>query len=890
MTSLTNAFLLAIDLVVLCALVLWLHRLSPKYGLAPLITCIAAIVTIVHTLGPLGAYVQAGPNLVLVIGSTVLVPAALLGVLVIYAVQGTAAARVTIFAVVGVSVLALGLHLIQGEHLALPGGGNVAQLPPDSPAIARSAAITTGSLTAFALSLSVIVIVYQAVTNRFPNTPPWVTPGLALLAAMWTDTIVFNVVAFGPAGSFAGIQGALVGKTLSAVVAWPVIGWYMTRVAPGLAGYEVKRDRGSLDLLFGTYGRQAEVLSLTEAARQLTEDELRRAQATISTIVSNAPILFFALDIEGVFTLSEGKGLEVLGLEPGQVVGTSVFDLYPEARDDIRRVMSGEAVRSHVSIGPLVWETVFTPVLAPDGSVLGATGVATDMTERVRAEGALKESERRFRSTFEQAAVGIAHVGLHGSFERANRRLAEILGYEQDQLLSLDLQAIDHPHNVDSIDDWTATALSGEHDPFIVETQLAQKNGEATWVTLTVSPLRDDRGEPTSYVMVVEDITDRRATEEQLRQAQKMEVVGQLTGGVAHDFNNLMTVIMGGLELARADVSDDSPVTHALETALAATRRGASLTQRLLAFSRRQTLRPTAVELGSMLRDMEHLLSTTVGESIQLRFRITDDLWPLAADRPQMENAILNLALNARDAMPDGGILTIEVSNVELEEDALVAPSGPGDYVLVKITDEGVGMTADVLERAFEPFFTTKDVGKGSGLGLSMVYGFVKQSGGHVQIDSVVGYGTTIRMHMPRGSGTERGPKGRDHGEPRGADQLILVVEDDEAVRRLVIKLLERLGYRCIEAEDAQGALKLVDQRSDIDLLFTDIILPGGTSGAGLADEVRRRRPNLPVVFTTGYSRDALPADGKLGSRVDLVEKPYEKAHLARVLHDALGR
>jgi PAS domain S-box-containing protein len=891
MSTATNTLLLTLDLVILSSVVLWLHRISPRYGLAPLITGLAAIVTVLHTLGPVGVYVRAVPGLELVVGSTVLVPVALLGILLIYAVQGTAAARVTIFGILGVSGLALGLHLIQAEHLTMPGGGNVAGLPAESPAFARSAAITTGSLVAFALSLSVIVIVYQAIQNLLPRTPAWLTPGLALMAAMWCDTLVFRALAFGWTGSVSDVPGALAAKTVSTLVVWPLAGWYMARVAPNMPGYEEAKDRGALDLLFGTYGRQAQALTLTEAARRLTEDELKEAQARLATIVSNAPIIFFALNADGIFTLSEGKGLETLGLEPGQLVGHSALDLYPEARDQIRRALSGESFTATMTGGEFVWETTYTPMIGPDGATLGAIGVATDVTERARALRALRDSERRFRSTFEQAAVGIAHVDLNGGFLRVNPRLADILGYTQEELLELDFQSVTHPGDRADNVGWMARAAEGSLDSFTLEKRYLHKGGAIIWANVTVALLRDDRGEPAYFVSVVEDITDRRATEEQLRQAQKMEVVGQLTGGVAHDFNNLMTVIMGGLELARDDVRDRPNVAAAIESALDATRKGASLTQRLLAFSRKQTLRPTTVDAASMLSGMQELLTRSLGEEVEISWTVERDLWGFVADRHQMENAILNLAVNARDALPNGGALTIRASNVRLAETSPSKGTDPGDYVLLEVDDDGIGMPEAIVDRAFEPFFTTKEVGKGSGLGLSMVYGFVRQSGGHVRISSAQGEGTTVQLYMPRGSGEpDPAPRTSADGDPLGNGELILVVEDDRDVRRLVVKILGRLGYGSVEAADGEGALVLLDRRPDIDLLFTDIVLPGGTTGADLAREAQRRRPGMPVVYTSGYSRDALSHDGRLDAGVDLVEKPFEKAELAKVLNEALRR
>ncbi len=892
MSPWVNVLLLGVDLLVLCALILWLHWISPRYGLAPLMLCLAAVVTIVHTLGAIGVFVRAPNGWLFLIGSTVLVPATLLGVLVIYVVHGTAATRITIFGILAVSVFALGLHMLQSVHVGLPGGGNLAGVTADSPLLVRSANLTVRSVLALALSLSAVAILYQVTINLWPRTPGWIAAGVSLFGALWTDALVFRI-----GGSWNGLLGGLSNdlsvKTLSALVMWPLAGWYVSRVASHMPGFAAARDRGALDLLLGTYGRQAEVLSMTQAARKTTEAALRRTQAQLSTVISNAPIVFFALDPDGVFTLSEGKGLEQLGLEPGQVVGESVFRLFPLAGDAVRRALAGETVSAILTVEERVWETTYTPVHDAGGELQGITGVATDLTDRFEAERAMRDSERRFRATFEQAAVGIAHVAMDGQFLRVNQRLADILDYPQDELVGMSFLSVTHPDDVETSRGIPDRLRQSSADRLSTEKRYLTRAGTPVWANLTLSLLRDEGGEPMYFVAVVEDITARKATEEQLRQAQKMEVVGQLTGGVAHDFNNLMTVIMGGLELAREDVLDRAEATQAMDAALEATRRGAALTQRLLAFSRKQTLRPSAVDVRTLLNDMADLLATSLGETVAFETHVEDGLWNLAGDRSQLQNVVLNLALNARDAMPSGGELRVRAYNETLAEDeAETLGAEPGDYVLLEFTDNGVGMHQDTLEHAFEPFFTTKDVGKGSGLGLSMVYGFVNQSGGHVRIESTPGRGTTVKLFMPRADETAVDEadlhEAESRSDPAGNGETILVVEDDVEVRRLVVRLLSRLGYASLEAEDAIEAMSVLESRSDVDLLFTDIVLPKGKTGADLAEEALVRWPDLKVVYTSGYSRDALSS--RLERDVDLVEKPFEKSQLAQVLHEVLSR
>jgi DNA-binding response OmpR family regulator/signal transduction histidine kinase len=392
---------------------------------------------------------------------------------------------------------------------------------------------------------------------------------------------------------------------------------------------------------------------------------------------------------------------------------------------------------------------------------------------------------------------------------------------------------------------------------------------------------------------VAEAVAERLKAEEALRQAQKMEAVGQLTGGVAHDFNNLLTLIIGGLDVAQRAVGETANprLTRALDMATQGAQRAATLTARLLAFSRRQALNPTPIELNLVVRDSTELLHRTLGETVELESVLAPRLWPIEADQNQLETAIINLAVNARDAMPNGGKLTIETANVHLDETyaAIDSEVVPGQYAALSITDNGEGMSPDILRRVFEPFYTTKDVGKGTGLGLSMVYGFVKQSGGHVAIYSEPGEGTTVKLYFPRYFGAVPVIEGRvTQPAPEGLrDEVILAVEDNPEVRGYSAMILRELGYAVLEAADADTALAVLARGERIDLLFTDIVLPG-KNGRALADEARQRRPDLRVLFTTGYSRNAVIHHGRLDAGVRLITKPFTYEQLAREVRAAL--
>jgi signal transduction histidine kinase/CheY-like chemotaxis protein len=387
-------------------------------------------------------------------------------------------------------------------------------------------------------------------------------------------------------------------------------------------------------------------------------------------------------------------------------------------------------------------------------------------------------------------------------------------------------------------------------------------------------------------------ISERQRIEEALRQAQKMESIGQLTGGVAHDFNNFLQVIVGNLGIIERLVPRDNGQVHGfIAAAFRGTERAAALTQRLLAFARRQPLNPTAMDVNRLVSDMSQLLRSTLGESIRIETVLGAGLWRISADANQLENALLNLGVNARDAMPNGGKLTVETANVDLD-DAYARQNDvrPGQYVMIAVSDTGVGMTKDVVAKAFEPFFTTKEVGKGSGLGLSQVYGFVKQSNGHAKIYSEPGHGTTIKLYFPRlVTQEEVATSTQESAGTANASrhETILVVEDDDDVRATTVGVLRAFGYAVIEAEGGPKALATLERNPDIDLLFTDVGLPG-MNGRELADAARKKHPHLKVLFTTGYARNAIVHQGRLDPGVELITKPFTEVSLAAKIEQVL--
>jgi two-component system, cell cycle sensor histidine kinase and response regulator CckA len=421
--------------------------------------------------------------------------------------------------------------------------------------------------------------------------------------------------------------------------------------------------------------------------------------------------------------------------------------------------------------------------------------------------------------------------------------------------------------------------ISGE------STRRRRKDGRLIDLMFSAAPLHEVDGRLRGMVFVIDDVTDRMLADQRLRRSQRMEAIGQLTGGLAHDFNNLLTVVIGNLDLAAEQIEGQRGATECIDAALGAALRGAELTRRLLAFARQQPLQPTGLDLAERLLDLSVLLRRTLGEQVEIVLHTAPDTWPVMADPAQLADAVLNLAINARDAMPSGGRLTIETENARL--DAGYAEANPevvpGDYVLLALTDTGRGMPAQVLERVFEPFFTTKEAGNGTGLGLAQVYGFARQSNGHVKVYSEADRGTTVQLYLPRAGGRQAATQAAPPDAPRTGSESILLVEDNEPVRTLLEQQLGELGYRVTVAESTEAAVRLVRDRS-FDLLLSDVVMPGGMSGYDLARVARRMAPGLRVLLISGFSANAPVDDGAY----PLLRKPFRKPALAAKLRDIL--
>ncbi|MEN3951834.1 response regulator [Iodidimonas sp. SYSU 1G8] len=553
--------------------------------------------------------------------------------------------------------------------------------------------------------------------------------------------------------------------------------------------------------------------------------------------------------------------------------------------------------------GEEVWVAVRGQAFFEGGACIRLTGIMQDITDRKRSEHAMMARNQALEakvleSTRERDRMWTLSQDLmtvflqDGTMGLVNPAWHRVLGWTESELLGRHM--LDMVHEDDAAGTGAAMQglLEGAPCPGF-DNRVRTRDGAYRWIRWTASP------EGGMVYAVGRDITEELENAEKLRQTQKMEMIGQLTGGVAHDFNNLLTVIVGNLDMAaKAVVTLNTPpaterVRRLLENARRGTERATALTQRLLAFARRQPLDPKPIDSNQLVLGMSDLFNRTLGDHIAVSTELDQEIWLTHADGYQLENALLNLAVNARDAMPDGGRLVIQTRNCSLDDRdaAEQADIAPGHYVLIAVTDTGTGMDRETVAQVFEPFFTTKDIGHGSGLGLSQVYGFVKQSGGHVKIYSETGLGTTVKIYLPR-MVEPRDDTGADNPTVRGpadGQTTILVVEDDEDVRVYSTELLRDLGYRVLEAVNGAAALAVLREHPEVRLLFTDIGLPGGMNGRELADAVRRLRPRLRILFTSGFATNAVAHSGRLDPGIQLLPKPFTYELLAARIAGVLG-
>ncbi|MDL2405913.1 PAS domain S-box protein [Rhizobium calliandrae] len=622
----------------------------------------------------------------------------------------------------------------------------------------------------------------------------------------------------------------------------------------------------------------------------------------IARVLDGANIIIHGFD--GVISRWTSGCEQLYGWSREEAVGQVVHDLLatvlPEPLDRIREtvarhgVWQGELVHRHKDGRPIVvasrWVTAFS--IDPTRQLIVQTNNDISNLKRIQADLAEREAHlRSILATVPESMIVIDEAGMITSFSAAAESL---FGYPADEVDGKNVRILMPSPDREAHDGYIDHYLTTGERRIIGYGRVVRgqrKDG-------TIFPMELSVGEAVAngkriFTGFVRDLTSRHKIEEELRQAQKMEAIGQLTGGLAHDFNNLLTVISGNLEMIEGRLQDQK-LLSLLSEAQAAAEDGAKLTGQLLAFGRRQPLNPKLVDIGQLVAGFSDLLRRTLGESIELRTVVTGGTNEALVDGSQLQNALLNLTLNARDAMPRGGLLSIEISHARLDADyAQMYPQvRTGEFVLISVTDTGVGMSSEVREHAFEPFFTTKGMGSGTGLGLSMVYGFAKQSGGHVQLYSEIGQGTSVRIFLPAaqkaqpGQPAEPAEMGRRPHIPRGSE-CILVVEDDARVRRVAVSRLLDAGYKVIEAANGAEALKLFEDNPEIALLFTDVVMPGGLTGDELAQKVRALRPSIKILFTSGYAEPTI-AGRELAEAGSWLKKPYTAHELAIRLRELL--
>ncbi len=542
--------------------------------------------------------------------------------------------------------------------------------------------------------------------------------------------------------------------------------------------------------------------------------------------------------------------------------------------------------------GTRFWaHVVIDPILDARGNLLGFAKITRDLSERKKAQDALKESEERFRLLVQGVTdYAIYMLDPKGHVTNWNAGAQRIKGYQPDEILGEHFSRFYTEEDLATELPRRALETAAREGRFEAEGWRVRKDGTRFWASVVIDPINNDQGELIGFAKITRDITERRNAQLALEQAQallfqsqKMEAVGQLTGGIAHDFNNLLTVIVNNLDLLTRSARN-ARETRLIESAQRAAERGAKLTQQLLAFSRRQPLQPSLHNPKTLIEGFEAVLRRACGEMIKLQISMPTRIRSVNVDAPQFEAALLNLVVNARDAMPEGGKLTIAVNNAVLREhEAVSSGLQPGPYVSVSVRDTGHGMTPEVVSHIFEPFFTTKEVGKGTGLGLSQVYGFVNQSGGHVDVDSTPGEGTKFTMLLPAQEDGEDAPEEQNADAARPAKETagtVLIVEDEPAVLEVASDIFDSLGYDVLTASDATEAIDVLGRDVHIDVMFSDVVMPNGMNGVELSRKARELRPTMKILLASGYPMSALPSEG-LGEGMSFISKPYRWAELS---------
>jgi PAS domain S-box-containing protein len=615
----------------------------------------------------------------------------------------------------------------------------------------------------------------------------------------------------------------------------------------------------------------------------------RRFRLLVEGVVDYA---IYMLDPHGIITNWNAGAKRIKGYNPEEVVGRHFEMFYlPADRETGTPARALETARNKGKFeaegwrvrkdGTKFYASVVIDALYEEGQLIGFAKITRDITERVKVADALKESERHFRllvsGVTDYALYMLDPNGIVTNWNAGGQRIKgyspeEIIGQHFSRFYSDADQAAGRPAR--------ALRLALENGRYEEEGWRVRKDGTFFWASVVIDPIRDDDNKLLGFAKITRDISERREAQQnmekvqrQLAESQKLDALGQLTGGVAHDFNNLLMIITGGLHTLKKIAGDDAKGLQAVEAIETASQRGTALTRQLLSFARRQSVNPQTVDLRDRIYSIRAVLNTGLGSSVELHLEVDQGVWPVTVDPAEFETALVNLVINARDAMPRGGSVRVRANNIHIDDDIR-----KGDYVAIKVQDTGVGIPPDLIGKVFDPFFTTKAIGKGTGLGLSQVHGFAHQAGGTVAVTSELGQGTTFTIHLPRSEPVAKAAEAEVSSISSGT---VLLVEDNPDVATASISLLEQLGYCVRWVSDAEAALKAID-RDDIDLVVSDIVMPGIMDGLGLARSIKQRHPGLPILLATGYSNTAQSA------RLDfpILRKPYQIHELSRALSD----
>jgi PAS domain S-box-containing protein len=622
-------------------------------------------------------------------------------------------------------------------------------------------------------------------------------------------------------------------------------------------------------------------------------------------LLDRIPMMILILDGDGLVSSTNRATLDALGYVARDMRGKNWLDfLTPSSREKFRREVlpdyleAAEFSNAEVQFVRKNGEAIDFLMSAVgykniERHIERTIAVFTDLSQRAADQAALRQSEQRFRGSFEAAAHGMAVVTVDGRLAAVNGALKELLGIASVEVGVTRLCDIVAPDDNEKVNALIARLMAGEGLGLHAEVKFRAGDARIVHGLTSISAVRDATGKIEQFIVQIVDITGRQRAEEHLRQAQKMEAVGQLTGGIAHDFNNLLTVIIGNLQLVESALAGNDKAMKRAQEAIDAATKGSALTKQLLAFARRQSLDAQEIRVNDLIEGMGTILRRSIGEAIEIKIDLMPGSPLIIADPTQLETSVLNLCINARDAMPEGGRLTIETAPVMLDEHYAAGHEEvkPGHYIMIAVSDTGTGIPKHLLHKVFQPFFTTKEVGKGTGLGLSMVFGFIKQSGGHVKIYSEEGRGTSIKMYLPRKFAPGEAPEDAASAKAAEAERKarILVVEDQEAVRAVAVEFLIDFGYDVLEAENAVEALQILQDTPDIDLLFTDVVMPGGMNGFDLSQAAAQIRPDLKIIHASGYPKGAMVHQEEPRLKDNLISKPYRRDDLKRVIEDTLA-